>query len=121
MEPVVVDKALNFNDGKHVKAIPTLSKYACNAVPFKYSEISLIINECGARLAGNGDLHVFALSRANRVMTLSRPKPRASDRKRVDNQWKRRPQFIVDNSRRILLQLRLPEQVCAAPTFWYLI
>ena len=55
-------------------------------------------------------------------MTLSRPKPRASDRKRVDNQWKRRPQFKVDNWRRILLRqrLRLPEQVCAAPTFWYL-
>ena len=38
-----MDKALNFNDGKHVKAIPTLSKYACNAVPFKYAEMEMCV------------------------------------------------------------------------------
>ena len=43
MEPVVMDKASNFNDDNHVKAIPTLSKYACNAVPFKYAEMEMCV------------------------------------------------------------------------------
>ena len=43
IEPILEDKSLNFNDGKHVKAIPTLSKYACNAVPFKYAEMEMCV------------------------------------------------------------------------------